>query len=465
MMLCAAAGVSAQDCYTTHRSKGIELYNSKRYDEAISQFNFAMKCAPRTHDLDRLIQRCIEGKKSQARKKAQEAAANENAAKPVQEEREETRQPEVEQPAPTVQEPEPEPEPEVKIISSRYEGGCNQGRAGSTVTSLICVKNMKGQRVKARCYMAPERGGAKAMLAYDINGKYTVYGGKSGQEKEFAVDEDEVFLTATFFVPYNVMDFKGNYAEQPLKADLYVFQETVDPKKENMNIIPGGEAHEYFPMHPVSIMVNGSSNDIDLPVDYEGGVLDLNIAACSDEVKWSEMPAWIRVDAYGIHIEENNTPTTREAVVTVSSSEGGAPIAIKVKQEGVTADKIEVKINQVKFDEHVVDNSYGAEVLRAHISVDIKGAHGRTMKAFLLFYAEDGTTPLVDKYGKEVKGFGMGSIPSNNAWFDDFVVRAYYNHFVNAVNVVGTLTKVYVAVSFDDGETFVARSGPYTIAW
>ncbi len=462
MMIGLAATVAAQDCYTSNRSKGIEAFNNKRYDEAISYFNQATKCAPRTNDLDRQIQRCVDEKRKLARKRAQEAAKeNPEAGKVKAEGSATTRTTEVVQPTPP---PEP-PKPEVKVMYTRYESNCTDGLAGSSLTMWLSVKNMQGKRLMARCYMSPETGGTQAVVANDPRGKYTVFGGRSGQQKEFIIIEEEDYFSATFFVPYSVMDLKGNYGEQMLKTDLYVYEEIADPSKENMKVFPGAEAHESFPLHPVTITVNGGTKDVTVPVDYGGGMLDLNITTCDDNLKWGPLPDWIRVDLGGVQVSENTAPESREAVLHVGSANGGPSIAIRVVQEGLTLDKIEAKVNEVKLEEHVVDNSYGAEVLKMHLSIDIKGAQGRKMKAVALFYADDGVTPLMDKYGKEVRGQGLGTINSSNAWFDDFVIRAYYNHFVNAVNLLGNEAFIYIGISFDDGETWTTRSGPYKVTW
>lgn len=74
LLFCSRTICSAQSCYNETRSKGISLYNQKKYKEAINVFEAAKDCPdkPSAHDLNAMIKNCRDAISAQEEKRRQE---------------------------------------------------------------------------------------------------------------------------------------------------------------------------------------------------------------------------------------------------------------------------------------------------------------------------------------------------------------------------------------------------------
>lgn len=296
-----------------HKNQGIALYKNGQYKDAKKWFNVAIDCPELTNkekdELNGWIERC----NTASKKKAQEAANTPSG--PVKPSK-----------------------GEVEYTHVSCSTVCNDNQGGLSFKVCFQVKGLKGKQIGVRCLLFPERGIPVPRKEFNPNGEYSVYGGKLGLEKTFSISSDEEYFSEIFYVPFNVIDFGGDYVTQAMGVTFHVFEPGGNASSENMRPIQGGTYRDRWSVTPVAITINGSAKDVNIPVGYDGGVYSPRIATCGGDFQWGgDIPYWITIDDNGIdvHVSENKSNQQREATIKLMSNAGwGNVITIRVRQKG-----------------------------------------------------------------------------------------------------------------------------------
>ncbi|MGX8712598.1 MAG: hypothetical protein ACSW8I_02780 [bacterium] len=426
------------DCNTNYAQKldeGTTLYHNGDYRAAAKAFGTAhcpLLNASQHAGLDDWAQKCVVGINAQSRSAFE---ANQDA---------------------TVKKPSVRLKPEVEILYAGYvKATCEGSVRGAEVMALVFARNLPDSALRVCCVIGPREGGGRVLESSPLAQEYTVNGDRSGQERLVLFDRGEECRIVEFFVPFSVIDFKGNYSPQPLNCDFFVY-----PREGN---VPLAKCHmEFDGLSPHTITVDGHTGDYDLDVDYFGGLFDPLIAVCSgNEPRWSGFPSWIVSDEEGIHITDNETIEPRSAVLHVSSTGGGNVININVFQKGRKEELVPTAVvNRVWHD------GVGTKKMAVHVDCEVSGARGRELRVYALFYCEDGTTPLLDIDGDEIKPYAKALAGFTESAFDDIPVFVSHYLLSTATNNGGRHSGVYyICVTENKGFTCLARSGPHNITW
>lgn len=353
-------------------------------------------------------------------------------------------------------------QPHVDLLQSGgIHATCNEGRRGAEFKVVIVAKNLKDKKLVARCLIAPVSGSGRVAVGSDPSGKFTVQG-MSGQQQEFEVAGQEENISATFFVPFSVMFLGGKYGAQNLKVDL-----TVTQAGSRTPLATLKQQFEGLETHTIAIEKCTDNYTWTKPIEYTGGTLDIQPAVCpGNKLVWSRLPAWITSDEDGLHVAENTTNKSRSATVRVASSEGGNTIKVNLTQRSsLERPTATAQINQVWTEEDLVSQRDGYRKFVIHVDCDVSGARGKEIRAYALFYCPDGRVPLRSPSGEEITCFNKSRANYAESSFDDFPITVFYSRLSNAKNNRRKEAKYYVCISEDGGQSWIAKSGPYTIKW
>jgi hypothetical protein len=303
-------------------------------------------------------------------------------------------------------------------------------------------------------------GDGKILAGSDPEGKYTVQNGMSGQEQLFLVTDDEDYLSATFFVPFSVMNFNNNYAAQSMKSEIAIY-----PEGSNKVLASLSQFYDNLETHTVA--VRDQIDSCDISAGYLGiGIGWENFAACpGNKIVFSNLPEWVREDAEGLHVQDNSSPDQRRATVFVTSTEGGNTVKVNIIQEGrPQGQKATALINDVWMEEKVYDSRDDIGILKIHVDCEVNGARGKEIRVYALFYKADGETPLLNSNG-QIMFFNKSRATYAESRFDDFPLLTFYNRFTHAINNSTNTVTYYIGISEDGGESFITKKGPYTVTW
>lgn len=228
--------------------------------------------------------------------------------------------------------PNPAAKPKVDIIYSDYiQSVCNEGLYGAQLQLLIMAQNIKKNKLRLCAFMAPLNGNGKVNYDSPLALDYTLKGGLSGQEQAISFDNGDECVAVTIFVPYAVMNFNDLNAFHQINTDIYVYL--------NGETSPISENHKvYERIATYTIVLKGSVNYYDYEADAEGGLLfDISdIKSCGnyhfDELKWSDVPSWIKIDREGFHILRNVSSSSRSASIHVQHPFGGNIVTVNIRQ-------------------------------------------------------------------------------------------------------------------------------------
>ena len=433
-MLVPAVTMAQSDCggaSQKNRSQGEAAYKSGDYKKAIECFNDAASCPSITkkqrEELDEWVGKCTQALKASKKQSAPDAT------------------------------------PQVEILYTGYiTATCVEGRRGAKLDVVIEAKNLKDKRLKARCLMAPASGNGRILVGSDPKGNYTVQGAMSGQDQEFLVSDQVEYISATFFVPFSVMNFSGKYGAQNLKVDLSVTQVGGRTPLATLK-----QTYEGLEVHTIAVEKATDTYEWNKPIEYTGGTLDILPAVCpGNKFVWSRLPAWIKSDDEGLHVAENPSDKSRTATIRVASSEGGNTVKVTVNQRGrLERETATGKINEVWTEEDLVSQRDGYRKFVIHVDCEVSGARGKEIRAYAVFYCPDGRIPLRSPSGEEITCFNKSRANYAESSFDDFPITVFYSRITNAKNNRRKEAKYYVCLSEDGGQSWIARSGPYTIKW
>lgn len=355
----------------------------------------------------------------------------------------------------------PKGKPEAERLFSGYlRATCNGSIRGAQMNVLVSAKNLTDNKLIVRCLISPKDGSGHVNTESPMAGDYTIEGGLSGQEQEVTFANEEEWVEVNIFVPFAVMDLAGNYAPQMMKSDLYIFQ--------NGAKTPLAEYHDvYDALTTHTITLDGHIDDYELEVGYLGGLLELQPAVCSgNEVIWENIPSWITRDAAGLHVDGNNSPDDRAAIIHVFSSGGGNIINLSILQNGRSEDdRTTATINKTWLEEIMRNPAQNLKQLNVHVACEIVGANNKEVTLYAYFYCPDGTTPLLDDKGEQVVAWEKVFCDYAESAFDDIVLPMWLNSVTNAKNNKEKEARYYILFSEDDGQNWIGRYGPYTIKW
>lgn len=442
-LLLVASSLTAQpEICKNDWDKAVKLRNEHKYKEAASAFRKAAECpgfvATDKVQLYDLAKKCESLVKGSGKDKTQ-----------------------TQKPNPTAKPSKPTGRPEVEILYSGYiRAACNGGVRGAEMEVLMSAKNLKNKNLIIRCMISPKDGSGLVNVTSPLAAEYTLEGGLAGQEQEVSFVEEEEWVNVKIFVPFSVMDFSGDYSAQMIKSDLYVFQKgDKSPIAENHCV--------YDALSPHTIALGGRVGDYILETDWLGGLLDLHPAVCAgNEVLWRDLPSWIVMDDAGVHVTENPSPDSRTATLHVSSSEGGNVVNVIINQKGREEGQGAIaRINSVRLEENYVHPRVGVRQVRIHVECEVSGARGKEIRAYAILYCSDGVTPMHTSTGDEMKYFGRGIADYTESAFDDIPVCVSYRSLYDASNCGDNKAVYYICISEDQGESWLAKSGPYTLTW
>lgn len=446
--------------------KGTDAFSAKKYSEAKNYFTQAKTCPAiqsnkvEVHKLDSWIADCDKAiKKAQKKQETASAATSSSGTGTGTTGSQKTG---------TNSQPQPPKSPgSITIDQWTAASLCVDGRSGVQYKVTFQAHKLGGRTVYARCYLSPAGGGENVLAGKDPGRRWTLPGDLSGRDETIAISSDDEAVTASFFVPFSVMDFGGNYEYQIMNAGLYLCEGRPADDPDDIVVISGGEYHEKFLLTPASVTVAGSTERQVLEVNCEAVTYDLGIAACGGEVVWGDHPKWLTPDEGGrLEIERNTDPMPRDGLITVSAPDGGNVVEVLVRQGGYIPPVVKAKINKVWQEADYIEPRYGAHQLRVHVDLDVDGLAEKNVRVYVLFYTPDGETQLMNANGEHVSGFAQGVVNFDNANFDDFTVTIMNNRFQKASNIgLSQSASYFVAVSADEGQTWLATSGPYTVNW
>lgn len=423
MCLC---GIAVGQCYSEKRNKGMAAYNAKNYKAALGWFSEADRCPdkPRTNDIDDRINECTRKRKAE-RDSRKPAHSNPSASSKA---------------------------PECDVLYTRLKTTCvNNVRGGNLIVGLSIV-NMRNIPIELTCVMKSQYGSEWAAG----NGDFSIEG-RPGAKQTVIATTDEEDVEVSLFVPFSAINWGGSLDMQTLTTLLTLSART--------SIRSFTQKNDFY-VSPVSMTVNGSFTSVDLPCDYKGGRMDLDIRTCGQSVVWSGLPSWISAEEATVRIAENTDELPRSATISVTPYGGGNTVAVTVTQQAYSENDIAKAVINEIFVETVVHASLGVKVLKTHVDFEIENAKGKDVKAYALFYTENDDEPLRDESGNPISGFTKGSVRYNSARFDDCQINVYYAKFTKAVNAIGVRSvRMRVGISIDQGSTWLAISEPITVEW
>lgn len=456
--------VTAQFCETIYKQKfseGKSLYSKGQYEEALKAFKNA-HCrdlsATKHAELDEWALKCKKaGNSSGSKKKPSTSNTSNNSST-----------------SSSITVPsKPKPaKPKVEFLYSGYlRATCDGNVRGAQMLFLFTAENIKDDRLKVRCSISPQEGSGMVNKNSPLADEYTLDNGLSGQEQIVRLSDDEEFSSVTVFVPFGVMDFGNDFTEQMMKMDLYVYQ------AEDNTLIT--ELHDIYPsISPYTITVNGSTDDFDLDVDYQGGVLsEIRYAVCQGNgVVWSNLPYWVSEDENGfLHVASNKSTSPRSATLHVTSSEGGNVVNINIFQKGNENTSASAKIKRVWSEQTVLNPDQYLYKISIFLKCDLFGVLDKEITYGVFFYESNGKpmigvdgNPLVvteKDYFDDPEELNVNSEILLQLIRSDAGSRLFFRNGREAVDNPSREAVYYIKLSEDDGQTWFAQSGPHTIKW
>lgn len=460
---------SCEKTYNENFSEGKKLYDAKDYKAAAKAFAAAicpdLSTAKKT-DLDKWAKKCRDGINANSRKpkpSKSSSSSNSNSSSGTSNANSSTGK--------VPAKPKPE-KPQVEILYSGYlRATCDGNVRGAAVQLLITAKNVKEDRLRVRCAVSPLEGSGRVNEDSPLANEYTIEGGLSGQEQVVRFSDEEECAEVSVFVPFGVMDLGDNLTAQMMNMDLLVYQmgETT----------PIAEMHKiYESISPYTITVNGSTDDFDLDVDYQGGVLsEIRYAVCQGNgVVWSNLPYWVSEDENGfLHVASNKSTSPRSATLHVTSSEGGNVVNINIFQKGNENTSASAKIKRVWSEQTVLNPDQYLYKISIFLKCDLFGVLDKEITYGVFFYESNGKpmigvdgNPLVvteKDYFDDPEELNVNSEILLQLIRSDAGSRLFFRNGREAVDNPSREAVYYIKLSEDDGQTWFAQSGPHTIKW
>lgn len=351
--------------------------------------------------------------------------------------------------------------PMVNSITLNYRVGCKKGMQGIEVTAIYYVENLKGKRVYSECFAYPKTGNTVSTkyknTEYNLNGMP----GQRGSVNNVSDNIDG--FCDIFFIPFGAMTFQ-DYEEQDFEMALKIYQ--ADNKDKT---ISGGLYTQTVITAPISVYVDDDIKDQYLSFPSTGGDHDFNIDVCGD-IDWVNNTSWIETEAgtATIFVDENNSTSPRETVLTIRPRDGGNTVNIHVSQEGAKPTPIVeeplAEIRNVRL-QHNFRGPDGRYKTIFHVQLVVREQKGKRVQVYAQFYNADDETKLLDSDGKWITCHGSGNPSSDDAIFDDFHFYIDNLEFQKASNLQEREVNAHILVTFDGGKSWITESGPYTISW
>lgn len=442
--------------YNKHYPEGVRLAASGQYKKAIAAFNSA-QCPSLTTVKKAEIQ--VKVKECQDKLNSIEKAKRSASKKPATTQAPvATKTPDAPQETTEVQTAE---EPPVEVLYCEYlKATCRDGVRGVELMVTVFGRDLIDNRLHVNCVVSPKNGSGKVVDSSPLAASYTVEDHQPGQAQILNLPDGEVCASTTFFIPFSVMDFMGDYSQQPMNTDIFVYRtgESMPVAKYHADSEEG--------LAPYTITVNRRTTDCNIEAPYSGGVLDLDLAVCpGNSVVWTDLPYWIKSDEEGIHVTENPSTSPRSATIHVASTGGGNVVNVNISQKGRESMSATATVNKVWLEDILRDAENDIHQLNVHVDCEITGAKGKEIRVYAYFYCPDGTTPLLDENREPVVAYGRATSNYTETYFDNFPIAMWLHSVTEAVNNKAHEAKYYIKISEDGGESWIATSGPYTINW
>lgn len=442
--------------YNKHYPEGVSLAGKGKYREAIKEFQSAQCESLTAVDKAKILAKVEECKnKLNASEKAKSSKPKKPAATqaPVEAKTPDT--------SPATTEMQPAGEPPVEVLFCEYlKATCRDGVRGVELMVTVFGRDLIDNRLHVNCVVSPKNGSGKVVDSSPLAASYTVEDHQPGQAQILTLPDGEVCASTTFFIPFSVMDFMGDYSQQPMNTDIFVYR-TGENKPVAKYHADSDEG-----LAPYTITVNRRTSDCNLEAPYSGGVLSLDLAVCpGNSVVWTDLPYWITSDEEGIHVTENSSPSPRSATIHVSSTAGGNVVNVNISQKGRENMRATATVNKVWLEDILRDAENDIHQLNVHVDCEITGAKGKEIRVYAYFYCPDGTTPLLDENREPVVAYGRATSNYTETYFDNFPIAMWLHSVTEAVNNKAREAKYYIMISEDGGESWIGQSGPYTITW
>ena len=445
--LCAA--VQAQS-YTTFKMKGVQLYNQGKYKEALSQFNHALTGsidkdqAKRDSELKRYISLCHTKvvKRKPGTGTSGSSSGKTNAATARH---------------------------KVKIEDLRALNGEKNGELGVRIKCSFSAQNMKGSTVHVKSTFTINN---RTLSYEDGNPDYIDY----IEFKEVCVSdnvevtENEDYKTVELHIPYAAFRLSDFY-EQEFKAHLEIFD---GESSEVDGDAPLAKADKRFIALPVSIFIDGTTDDTRISPSASGGYSTHNVRTGGEPYNFDGVPEWCHIEnktasSFQIRVDKNYStlPRSCEISVFVGNVTGGSnKVRFYINQEGGSGESAQkavatiykLKSSQIKQNHVEAD---GVKYLQVCPRVALSGMRGQTVYLGIFFYQNDDETPLVDKNGNQVKVYDEALAEYENCEWEQWCLRIPNNAFLNAANATSTV--VFDIVLKDEDGNDLAREEGYQI--
>ncbi|MBQ9587148.1 MAG: BACON domain-containing protein [Bacteroidales bacterium] len=430
--------LSAQ-CFKKNYVQGEKHYNKKEYSKALQYFSVALDCPDASANSKKLVQKKIADCKAKMSQRQPAKPAPKPEEKPAD--------------TPTAK------KPRIQRFNASMRIGCFHSRQGIEVTADFYAENLKGQSIYAECIVRPKE--STTMSDRYRGTEFDVHGMPGQKGRILGVETGYENFTDVFFVPFAAMDLQ-NYEEQPFDIILNIYQEDSPDSPISGGTFSGGVLTE-----PITLYVDNDITDRRLYLDYQESMESFDIKVCGG-LQWLDVPSWIETTQASIFVTENESTSPRSAVLTIKPRDGGNSVRVHVSQEGRPAQAVvaqpQVEINNVRLEHNVIGGD-GRRKTVFHVDVDIRGKKDSQVQVCALYYNADGTTQLLDANGTWVTASTTVTPSHDNSNFSDVRFMVDNMRIFKAKNLQRNEVKIFVAVSFDGGNSWAAQSDVHTVTW
>lgn len=409
LLLCCCIFSSAQSCYNETRSKGMALYNQKKYNDAINVFEAAKDCPdkPVNNDLDQKIRDC----RTQIRKEKERRVADESA--------------------------------------KREEERLERESAAKGYMDILDIEFANKDSVK----IVNDYG--STLYASDVRYLHAriIYNSLSPSFKKIS-------LSCKIYDPFgNLMTGSGS----PVGYTFIDDNIRINPGNRNKEVIigygnklggsykPGTYRYEIWyngrklfekpftllrKSNEASFLKVNSETEVSTSFSDQGGSKTFYVSTDADSWSTWGIPSFCSVinktsTSFKLVCEANNSRDARNDYMKIKA--GNKEVRIDILQEAKKGPSAEIK--NLWVDHNVMNGLLKG--MKIHIKLNVNGMKGRTIKYCVFFYKEDNTTKLVNMFGKHISSSITDTAPYKSTEWSDWWIFVPYNIIFGASNSNG----------------------------
>ncbi len=414
----SGASTFAQGCYNKNRSKGIDYYNEKKYDEAIKIFQLAKSCPdkPASNDLDDQINKCKKAKEEAQKQKEQK---EEEDRRRLEEQREKERREREAREAENAK----SRKGYVDIRSIQFANTDSENTPINDYGSTLYASDIKYLKAKVLVNSLASSNQSVTFYVKIIKPDGTMStGSDSPSGYTFSHSCTITSNTSTIYLPGWGSTNVGTYTAGTYGYELWyngnkLYSTSVTLHKR------AGEA---------TYLKVDNKTAVTASFSYDGGSETFYVS--TDANNWTTwgVPSWITVtdvtsSSFKLKCNANSSTSARNDYMKVKA--GDKEVRIDISQTGRPGPSVQIENYWV---EHNVWNGL-AKGMRVHIKLTAAGMRGQTVKYCVFFYLSDNRTKLVNMFGNHISTCSTSTATYDSTTWNDWSLFIPYNVLNTAV--------------------------------